>query len=94
MQAVLDEQWHLLWDQDSWSEDASADETAAKCAPARPGDHRVECHVPQLPYTAEVEAFDRLKRQPAAYRVVFGQPGQEELVTLLDRLTRAFCTPA
>ena len=50
-----------------------------------PGDHRVERHVPQLPYTAEVEAFDRLKRQLAAYRVVFGQPRQEELVTLLDR---------
>ena len=32
LQAVLDEQWHLLWDQDSWSEDASPDETAAKCA--------------------------------------------------------------
>ena len=50
-----------------------------------PGNHRVERHVPQLPYTAEVEAFDRLKRQLAAYRVVFGQPRQEELVTLLDR---------
>ena len=32
LQAVLDEQWHLLWEQESWSEDASADETAAKCA--------------------------------------------------------------
>ena len=50
-----------------------------------PGQHRVVRHVPQLPYTAEVEAFDRLKRQLAAYRVVFGQPRQEELVTLLDR---------
>ena len=50
-----------------------------------PGEHRVERHVPQLPYTAEVVAFDRLKRQLAAYRVVFGQPRQEELVTLLDR---------
>ena len=50
-----------------------------------PGEHRVERHVPQLPYTAEVEAFDRLKRQLAAYRVVFGQPRQEALVTLLDR---------
>ena len=50
-----------------------------------PGEHRVERHVPQLPFTAEVEAFDRLKRQLAAYRVVFGQPRQEELVTLLDR---------
>ncbi len=50
-----------------------------------PGEHRVQRHVPQLPYTAEIEAFDRLKRQLAAYRVVFGQPRQEELVTLLDR---------
>ena len=50
-----------------------------------PGAHRVERHVPQLPYTTETEAFDRLKRQLAAYRVVFGQPRQEELVTLLDR---------
>ena len=50
-----------------------------------PGEHRVQRHVPQLPYTTEIEAFDRLKRQLAAYRVVFGQPRQEELVTLLDR---------
>ena len=50
-----------------------------------PGRHRVERHVLQLPYTAEVEALDRLKRQLAAYRVVLGQPRQEELLTLLDR---------
>ncbi len=50
-----------------------------------PGEHRVQRHVPQLPYTTEIEAFKRLKRQLAAYRVVFGQPRQEELVTLLDR---------
>ena len=40
---------------------------------------------PAVRDTAEVEAFDRLKRQLAAYRVVFGQPRQEERVTLLDR---------
>ena len=32
LQAALDEQWHLLWEQDSWSEDAGGDDTAAKCA--------------------------------------------------------------
>ena len=32
LQAVLDEQWHMLWDQEAWSEDRGADETAAKCA--------------------------------------------------------------
>ncbi len=50
-----------------------------------PGKHRVQRCVPLLAYTREVEGFKRLKRQLAAYRVVFGQPRQEELVTLLDR---------
>lgn len=48
-----------------------------------PGEHYVERHVPLLSYSREVEAFQRLKRQLAAYRVVFGQPRQEELVALL-----------
>ena len=48
------------------------------------GEHRVQRHVPLLPHTREIELFDRLKRQLAAYRVVFGQPRQEELVTLLE----------
>jgi len=50
-----------------------------------PGDARIERHVPALPYTSEVEAFAKLKRQLAAYRVVFGQPRQEELLDLLDQ---------
>ena len=45
----------------------------------------MERHVPLLPYAKEVEAFQRLKRQLAAYRVVFGQPRQEELIALLER---------
>ena len=47
------------------------------------GDWRVERHVPLLPYTKEVKAFRRLKRQLAAYRVVFGQPRQDVLIALL-----------
>ena len=50
-----------------------------------PGMHRIQRHVPLLPYSREVEAFRRLKRQLAAYRVVFGQPRQEEMMTLLDQ---------
>lgn len=50
-----------------------------------PGDAKIERHVPALPYTSEVEAFAKLKRQLAAYRVVFGQPRQEELLNLLDQ---------
>ncbi len=50
-----------------------------------PGEHRVERHVPLLPYSSERDAFERLKRQLAAYRIVFGQPRQEELLSLLDK---------
>lgn len=47
------------------------------------GPFRVQRRVPLLPWTREVEAFALLKRQLAAYRVVFGQPRQEELLRLL-----------
>ena len=50
-----------------------------------PGRSKVERHVPTLPYTKEVEAFHQLRRQLAAYRVVFGQPRQEELLATLDQ---------
>ena len=49
------------------------------------GECRVERRVPLLPYTKENSAFERLRRQLAAYRVVFGQPRQEELLNLLDQ---------
>ena len=47
------------------------------------GPCRVERCVPLLPYTSEVAALNLLKRQLAAYRLVFGQPRQEELVNLI-----------
>lgn len=49
------------------------------------GECRVQRHVPLVPYSKEVEVFGRLKRQLAAYRVVFGQPRQQEMVTFLDQ---------
>ncbi len=55
-----------------------------------PGPYKIQRRVPTLPYTREVAAFERLKHQLATYRVVFGQPRQEELLTLLGHasLTR------
>ena len=47
------------------------------------GPCRVERRVPLLPYTSEVAALKLLKRQLAAYRLVFGQPRQEELMNLI-----------
>jgi len=49
------------------------------------GEHKVERVVPLLPFSKEQAQFDRLKRQLVAYRVVFGQPRQEELLSILDR---------
>lgn len=45
----------------------------------------MERRVPLLPYSQEIDAFAKLKRQLAAYRVVFGQPRQQELLGLLNR---------
>ena len=49
------------------------------------GQHRIQRHVPMLPHTSDLETFARLKRQLAAYRVVFGQPRQQELLSLLGQ---------
>ena len=79
-----DDIWTLIFE---LAENAARATDASDLVPhwIAPGEHKVQRHVPQLPYTTEVEAFQRLKRQLAAYRVVFGQPRQEELVMLLDR---------
>lgn len=49
-----------------------------------PGPHKVRRFVPCLPFSSEVEQFGRLKRSLAIYRVVFGQPRQQELLELLE----------
>ena len=48
-----------------------------------PGDAKIERHLPILPMSREVGQFARLKRDVAGYRVVFGQPRQDDLVEYL-----------
>jgi hypothetical protein len=43
----------------------------------------VERRVPLLPFSREVDQLRRLKRSLALYRLVFGQPRQEDLLTHL-----------
>lgn len=45
----------------------------------------VERRVPLTPYTREVEQLARLKRGLALYRLVFGQPRQEDLLEYMTR---------
>jgi hypothetical protein len=52
------------------------------------GSAHIERHVPLLPLSREVERLAQLRRSLAAYRLVFGQPRQEDLVAYLgDRMS-------
>jgi hypothetical protein len=44
---------------------------------------RIERHVPMLPLSREVGYYDRLRRSVALYRMVFGQPRQQDLLEFL-----------
>ena len=52
------------------------------------GGAKIERHVPALPLSRDRERISALKRSLAAYRMVFGQARQEDLLSfLLDRFT-------
>jgi hypothetical protein len=50
------------------------------------GGAQIERYVPSLPFSREVEKLPQLKRSLAAYRLVFGQPRQEDLAAFLQRV--------
>ncbi len=43
--------------------------------------------MPMLPLSREIDQLDRLKKSLAAYRLVFGQPRQEDLLAYLRERT-------
>lgn len=49
------------------------------------GPARVERRIPLLPYSKEVGKLKRLKKELARYRMVFGQPRQEDLLVSLQQ---------
>lgn len=49
------------------------------------GPARIERLVPLIPLSREVERLERLKRSLAVYRMVFGQPRQEDLIAFLGK---------
>lgn len=50
------------------------------------GSARVERRVPLLPFSREESLLEKLKRSLAVYRMVFGQPRQEDLLAYLSEL--------
>jgi hypothetical protein len=49
------------------------------------GAHRIERYVPVLPMSREIEQLKRLQKSLAVYRMVFGQPRQEDLAAWLEK---------
>lgn len=50
----------------------------------QPGSAQIERHVPALPYTRDMQRYARVKRQVTLYRMVFGQPRQDDLLAYLQ----------
>lgn len=48
------------------------------------GAHRIERYVPVLPLSREIEQLEQLKKSLALYRMVFGQPRQEDLLAWIE----------
>ncbi len=53
-----------------------------------PGDHYIERIVPNLPLSREIGRLAALRRSVAAYRLVIGQPRQDDLLQWLAHATR------
>ena len=54
-----------------------------------PNGARIERHVPTLPLSRDTDRLERLRQSLAAYRMVFGQARQEELLAQFLARTRA-----
>ena len=50
------------------------------------GPFKIQRDVPVLPFSREIERYERLRRSRTVYRQVLGQPGQEGLVEFILRL--------
>lgn len=74
--------WEFVFQE---GQDAARDAGRSELAPCWiwPGEHKVQRQVPGLALSREVEQLKRLERQLALYRLVFGQPRQQELLEMI-----------
>jgi hypothetical protein len=81
--AAAGDPWKAMFD----SAVAERDEDESDLVPfwLYPGPYAIERHVPMLPFSREIVKFEDLKRATALYRLVFGQPRQEDLLSHLRR---------
>lgn len=76
---TIDDPWTRLFDMAEHSEDGLIPYWIYE-----EGRSRIERHIPALPLSREWEQLDHLKKALVLYRMVFGQPRQEDLLGLLQ----------
>jgi hypothetical protein len=81
--------WDALFDAAVAERGAEESDLVPYWVYATPGGARIERHVPAFPLSREVGQLDALKRSLAVYRMVFGQPRQEDLVNYLMQVMPA-----
>jgi hypothetical protein len=74
--------WVHLFDQAAAERSVASDVTPYWVFAVPDGAH-IERHVPALPLSRDTDRLERLRRSLAAYRMVFGQARQEELLAYL-----------
>ncbi len=80
--------WDALFDLATNERDSNASDMVPFWIYPVDGGARIERHVPALPLSREQQLMPALRRSLAAYRMVFGQARQEDLLAyLLDRFT-------
>ena len=90
LEALAGDDWHDPWDRLFARAAADRPEGMSELMPywlfETEGGWSVERRVPLLPLSREVAKLERLKGMLAIYRLAFGQPRQEDLVTYLAKM--------
>jgi hypothetical protein len=79
--------WEALFEAARKGRDAGVGDLVPYWIFAPEGGARIERYVPALPLSREIERLSQLKRSLAAYRMVFGQPRQEDLMEYVQKMT-------
>ena len=75
--------WEYVFDAGKRDRPAKTSDLVPFWVYALDGGARVERHVPTLPLSRDVDRLKALRRSLALYRIVFGQPRQEDLLAFL-----------
>jgi hypothetical protein len=89
MTAEHGDPWRRLFDAAAADRQPGSTDVVPYWVYSVPSGARIERHVPALPLSRDFERLGQLRRSLAVYRIVFGQPRQDELLDfLLSRMPR------